>query len=345
MTKILVVGGGLTAAVTSSLLKASPNSKNRVVKVWDKAKNVGGRMSTLKCRFNPALTADLGAQYITITPSSNRSYYDELIEQGVLVPLKHKILGQRPNKGGTEDFVTPRGSASLVSHYFSKSNTQVEFEHTVSSLRCDDDESKWQVETNESSSDQFDAVILTMPVPQILALIGDQLTPEVENNLRDVTYSSRYAMALFYDQPPDFVDLGPNACAKYFEGHEVFRYMSIDSVKRDSGGDITSVIFHTTVPFGIEHVERTNAEMGPILLSEISRMYPDWPQPKSSKCHKWRYSQASQTYKGEPGCVVIKENPLLIAGGDAFSGSVFDGCISSAEAISQAVEKHTKMSS
>jgi len=99
MTKILVVGGGLTAAVTSSLLKASPNSKNRVVKVWDKAKNVGGRMSTLKCRFNPALTADLGAQYITITPSSNRSYYDELIEQGVLVPLKHKILGQRPNKG------------------------------------------------------------------------------------------------------------------------------------------------------------------------------------------------------------------------------------------------------
>ena len=72
MTKILVVGGGLTAAVTSSLLKASPNSKNRVVKVWDKAKNVGGRMSTLKCQFNPALTADLGAQYITITPSSNR---------------------------------------------------------------------------------------------------------------------------------------------------------------------------------------------------------------------------------------------------------------------------------
>ena len=79
---------------------------------------------------------------------ADRSYYDELIEQGVLVPLKHKILGQRPNKGGTEDFVTPRGSASLVSHYFSKSNTQVEFEHTVSSLRCDDNESKWQVETN-----------------------------------------------------------------------------------------------------------------------------------------------------------------------------------------------------
>ena len=71
MTKILVVGGGLTAAVTTSLLK-SAGSKAPVVTVWDKAKTVGGRMSTLKCRFNPDLTADLGAQYISQTPSSNR---------------------------------------------------------------------------------------------------------------------------------------------------------------------------------------------------------------------------------------------------------------------------------
>ena len=71
MTKILVVGGGLTAAVTTSLLKTSQSS-HRVVKVWDKAKNVGGRMSTLRCRFNPDLTADLGAQYITQTSNSKQ---------------------------------------------------------------------------------------------------------------------------------------------------------------------------------------------------------------------------------------------------------------------------------
>ena len=83
MTKILVVGGGLTAAVTTSLLKSSSaGPKTRVVKVWDKAKNVGGRMSTLKCRFNPDLTADLGAQYITQTPSSKRYY----------LPTKEKAL-------------------------------------------------------------------------------------------------------------------------------------------------------------------------------------------------------------------------------------------------------------
>ena len=88
MTKILVVGGGLTAAVTTSLLK-SAGSKTPVVTVWDKAKTVGGRMSTLKCRFNPDLTADLGAQYISQTPSSNRHVLPSisLVNTAFKIPL------------------------------------------------------------------------------------------------------------------------------------------------------------------------------------------------------------------------------------------------------------------
>jgi len=143
MTKILVVGGGLTSAVTTSLLKLQPN---RVVKVWDKAKNVGGRMSTLRCRFNPELTADLGAQYITRTTNSKQLYYDELVNEGVLVPLEHRILGQRPNPPNSEHFVTPKGSASIVSHFFQKSDTSVDFEHQVSSLQKSD--GRWKVEAN-----------------------------------------------------------------------------------------------------------------------------------------------------------------------------------------------------
>lgn len=336
MTKILVVGGGLTSAVTTSLLKLQPN---RVVKVWDKAKNVGGRMSTLRCRFNPELTADLGAQYITRTTNSKQLYYDELVNEGVLVPLEHRILGQRPNPPNSEDFVTPKGSASIVSHFFQKSDTSVDFEHQVSSLQKSDD--RWKVEANNSKIDEFDVVILTMPVPQILTLLAHQLPPEVERNMNSVTYSSRYAMALFFDQSPEFVKLGGGTCAKYFEGDEILRYMSVDSLKRNSGdSEMTSIVFHTTVPFGIGNVERSNEEMGSVLMSKIRQMFPDWPEPKSTKCHKWRYSQASQTYPGAPGCVVISHSPLLIAGGDAFSKSVFDGCISSAESIVQAVNEN-----
>jgi len=338
MTKILVVGGGLTAAVTTSLLK-SAGSKAPVVTVWDKAKTVGGRMSTLKCRFNPDLTADLGAQYISQTPSSNRLFYDELVKEGVFAPLEHSIHGQRANPPGSKDFVTPNGSASIVSHFFRNSDTTVDFEHHVTAIKNLSD--RWKVEANRERCEEFDVVILTMPVPQILALLADQNLPaDVEANMNSVTYSSRFAVALFFDQSPDFINLGSGVCAKYFDGDDVMRYMSVDSLKRNCGSGCTSVVFHTTVPFGVENVDKTNEEMGPLLLDRIRKMFPDWPQPKSSKCHKWRYSQASSTYPGEPGCVVISRNPLLIAGGDAFSKSVFDGCISSAESIVRAVNEN-----
>ena len=73
-------------------------------------------------------------------------------------------------------------------------------------------------------------------VPQILALLADQNLPaDVEANMNAVTYSSRFAVALFFDQSPDFINLGSGVCAKYFDGDDVMRYMSVDSLKRNCG--------------------------------------------------------------------------------------------------------------
>ena len=57
-----VVGGGLTAAATCSLL---PDRSSLEVTVWDKARGAGGRMSTARTATVDGCTADLGAQYIT----------------------------------------------------------------------------------------------------------------------------------------------------------------------------------------------------------------------------------------------------------------------------------------
>ena len=38
-------------------------------------------------------------------------------------------------------------------------------------------------------------------------------------------------------------------------------------------------------------------------------------------------------YPGSPGCLVLNEEPLLVAGGDGFTHSNFDGCVTSAESI------------
>ena len=43
--------------------------------------------------------------------------------------------------------------------------------------------------------------------------------------------------------------------------------------------------------------------------------------------------KVTESYDGQPGAVLLSRNPLLVVGGDAFSHSNFDGCISSAEKI------------
>ena len=364
MTKVLIVGGGLTSAVTASLLSKSTKFANSELSIWDKARGSGGRMSTsrLTSTTNTTCSADLGAQYITATPDYAKlhaDYYNDLKTNGILTPLELLIEGQKSNAPGTIDYVCPLGSSSIVKHFFKESSIDIKFGRQVTSLKSN--VGNWTVTTKSGDTACFDAVILTMPVPQILELLSN--SPEIDDivsndsnsltsQLKEVRYSSRYAIALLYDGNTESekksiyntVQLDKGSCAKYIYGDEIFRYVSLDNYKRLNNpnppiADLLpmSVVFHTSVPFGIEHVEKSPEDVKPLLLQHIERLFPSWPKPTQVKCQKWRYSQVQTPFPGSPGSVEISKSPLLLAGGDAFTHSNFDGCITSAEAI---VEKY-----
>ena len=92
MTKILVVGGGLTSAVTASLLSKSGHiASNLELVVWDKARGCGGRMSTSRMPSKPNCTADLGAQYITAIPDYARKHSHFYFDMNQCVKRKKKL--------------------------------------------------------------------------------------------------------------------------------------------------------------------------------------------------------------------------------------------------------------
>ena len=69
-----VIGGGITSAVSASLLSKQLCSKNVKLSVWDKARGAGGRMSTSRSPGNPQCITDLGAQYISSKPEYEESH-------------------------------------------------------------------------------------------------------------------------------------------------------------------------------------------------------------------------------------------------------------------------------
>jgi renalase len=343
--KILLVGTGLTSAVTGSLLLKACRRHVYLV-VWDKAQGVGGRMSTTRSPAHSECIADLGAQYITSSQENMTKHcdiYGTLTGANILEPLCCKIEGKKDLLLGAKHFVAPYGMSSLVKHFLNDAADEIHLGYHVISIHKQG--KHWLVETNSGVKDVFDVVILTMPVPQVLDLQGSlqeiiNENYEMKENLKSVKFSSRYALCLFFDSNCKF---NAGWDAKYVDDSEVFRYISFDNRKRNRPALPSAVVFHTTMQYGENNAYRDLNDIKNELLGHVEEMFPDWPEPAHIKCQRWEYSQVISPYTGQPGCLTISEHPLLVAGGDSFMSSHVDGCISSAFILADTVVKVIKM--
>ncbi|KAE8743769.1 hypothetical protein FOCC_FOCC009602 [Frankliniella occidentalis] len=339
--RVLLIGSGITAALTGALLRKQAADRITLT-IWDKARGAGGRMSTSRSSGDSECLADLGAQYITVLPENfekNREIYGNLLENQIIEPLVlGAVSGMKEFPSGTQHFVTPNGMSSLVKYLISLSAPEdTLFQHHVSAITQIGE--KLQVETTTGTKEEFDVVILTLPAPQVLQLGGDvplllKSQPELEDGLRAVKFSSRYALALYFNSGDGQHE--PWA-AKYIDNNPVFRYASIENRKRNRPEKPPAAVFHSNVKFGSENIEKTLIDMEPILLEEYKNLFPKWPKPAAIKCHKWRYSQVTSPFPGKIGGISILKKPLLISGGDSFTGSGFDNCIESARCLTKNV--------
>ncbi|XP_054061507.1 renalase isoform X2 [Rissa tridactyla] len=339
MSRVLVVGAGLSGGACAWLLRGAAPGR---VTVWDKARGAGGRMSTSRAAWDAACTADLGAQYVTReTKRAGRccSFYEELLCHGILKPLTAPVEGMVAKEGSC-NYMAPQGISSVVKYYLNQSGADVFYEQHVTCISLRD--GKWEVSRKTGPPEQFDIVILTMPVPQILQLQGDIvniINESQKQQLESVSYSSRYALGLFYEAGTR-IDV-PWA-AQYITDNPCIRFISIDNKKRniESPEIGPSVVVHTTVAFGSEYLDSDPAEVQQLILSHLERIVPSLPKPASIKCQKWRYSQVTKAVPNSPGQMILHTQPLLICGGDGFTCSNFDGCIDSALSLAEAVKSH-----
>ena len=349
--RVLLVGGGITSALTASMLAETQPSLRLIV--WDKARGAGGRMSTARSARCQGASVDTGAQYISSAPAlftQHQNIYKSLLASGVLKPANVSMIqGMREERLGegerTEHFIVPDGMSSLVKHFFKQSGAELNFGRRVAVV--DQQDSLWRVRTECGLEDVFDAVVLTMPVPQVLGLGGDvpsliSEAPGVRPGLEAVSYSTRFVLGLYYNET---VDLGVDWACKYVADDPVIRFVSIDNLKRERSDVPSSILVHSTVPFGLKNINKTHEEMKPIMLKALLEMFPNLPTTEDQKSLKWLYSQVHKGYPGSPGSIRLSDSPPLVLGGDAFSQSNFDGCIQSAKSITASISNVMKSTS
>ncbi|CAI9743371.1 renalase-like isoform X1 [Octopus vulgaris] len=346
VSRVLIVGAGLSGALTAALLRKELSHVH--ISVWEKARGAGGRMSTSRSDKNANCSVDMGAQYISTSAERQQKYsqiYNELFSTGLLQPFKGLIEGESPGGHSLQNFVCPKGFSALVKHFLSSAApVDVKFESRVVSITKNPTTTSNQlvVSTESGHQDTFDAVILTVPVPQLFLLEGD--IPKILNSnktlkeqLESVSYSSRFCLGIYY---PPGTTLNLPWTAKYIDGHPCLRYICVDTQKRADPQGGQSIVVHSSVPWGVEHVEESKDDVKPIMLDYVRGLLPNLPDPEFVKGHKWRYSQVRTPFPGSPGCVQLSTDPSLLVGGDGFSYSKFEGCIDSANSLVAAVLHH-----
>lgn len=85
-----------------------------------------------------------------------------------------------------------------------------------------------------------------------------------------------------------FIEARLSACGKGKCWSVIFqKHLSIS----ESPGVGPSVVVHTTVTFGSEHLDSDPTEVQQLILSHLERIMPSLPKLASITCQKWRYSQ------------------------------------------------------
>lgn len=379
--QILIVGAGVTGSMLALLAKDMGLS----VRVLEKSRGAGGRMATYGYRHgdrsSPLLAqADLGAQYITTRSSPDHPVlgplYKRLLDAGVLKPFTAEIAGPNPYGAASSDvrhFTAPNGLKSVSQYLLESSGVPVDWGVAVDDLTLSEaGDVSVSVKEGSLPADAATAsvVVLTQPPPQVLGaskfgMRGSflQHTPEtVSTSLKKVEYSSRFAVAYFFDKSK--VTWPFTWTCQYFDKGDV-RYVAHDSAKRHSTHEtMISVLVHSGVPLGIELQDEEDPfpTAAARLQRDLEAKLPElpWAGAEGSKVHKWKYSQVYKGFGGArlapdwawnveeakeaaPGCVPLfrTDKSLGLLCGDAMApAGNFEGCVYSAHKAAEALRAH-----
>lgn len=312
MPSSLIIGAGIAGLTAAREL----SFQGWDVVVLDKGRGIGGRMATRRIE---QARLDHGAQYFSATTPEFQQVIQPLVADKVVTqwPLEQTPVA---DPAISYPYYIGIDGMSAVAKTLSRDLTILTSE-TVVSFRVDD--AQWLVETESGGQYRADALLITIPAPQALALIeksGFSITTSVRSALSSITYRPCIAVMATLHRPG-------NVPAPGAVRHEVgdIAWVADNAQKGISPGQ-PSVTIHASADFSRTHFDDDPASMGQQLIDQLPALIP--PDSISTvQVHRWRYSLADQRH---PAPFLAVDFPLpLLFGGDGFGTGNVEGAFTS----------------
>ncbi len=326
--KVVIVGAGIAGLVAAHELVAAGVD----VAMVDKGRSVGGRLATR--RIGEA-RLDHGAQFFTVRTPAFQRRVDDWLDRGLLDVWNH---GFDPDAtDGHPRYVATGGMNSLAKDLASgldgttctveTSTMAFTVRHPAAaspSISGDDSVAAWEVVIDDATVRTGDAVILTSPLPQSLALLVDSEV-EMDSTLMRTEYDRTICLLVTLDRPAALPSTGAVQ-----GGDEVFGFIGDNRSKGVSPVD--AITFHANPQWSEAHWD-DDAELLELLTHEARRWLGD-ATIIEAQVKKWRLATPRSIWP-DP-CWASADGTIVMAG-DAFAGPKVEGAHNSGLAAAHAL--------
>lgn len=307
---VVIIGAGLSGLVAARELTANGAD----VLLVDKGRSVGGRLATR--RIGDA-RLDHGAQFFTVRTPAFQRRVDDWLERDVVRVWNH---------GFTDSDDHPRYVGSAGMNSIAKDladGLAVETSTMAFTVRPGSTDRRWEVAIDDGTNRPADAVVLTCPIPQAIALLVDSGI-ELGGPMALTDYDRTIGLLVTLDKP---ADLPPSGGVQ--DGDEVFSFIG-DNVSKGISSE-PAVTFHANPAWSEEHWDDDSLDEQ---LRAAAHRWLGGASIIESQVKKWRLAAPREVWS-DP-CWSTADGSIVLAG-DAFAGPKVEGAHNSGLAAAHAL--------
>lgn len=296
MTHVAIIGAGLSGLTAANILKGHAD-----VTLFEKARGVGGRMSTR--RAEPYFF-DHGAQFFKVRGDAFKAFISPMIKDGVIkrwdarfVEINDRVTTQKRQWGEHHPHYVGAPGMNAVARYLAE-GLRVRAEVRVGSIKRR--YNKWYLEDELGNAlGEYDWVISAVPAEQAQALLVS--APSCCKAVSNVKMKGCFSMMLGFEKP-----LALSFDAALVCGEDI-SWIAVNSSK-PARNNAFCLVVHSTNNWADEHIDADHFRVMEHLCKQTSEIIGhDVSIANHKAIHCWRFANIEKQ-TGEKYCIDTANN-------------------------------------
>lgn len=312
-SQTLIVGAGLSGLMAANFLQ----KQGIEVTLADKGRSVGGRLATR--RIGPG-RADHGAQFFTVRHQDFEQWVYQWLKTGLTfrwsTGWSHGSTDMEGQPDGYPRFAIKGGMNALAKHL--AQGLQVQVSARLTAVRRA--QNGWLAEDEQGRQFTSQAIIMTPPVPQSLALLDAgqiALSAEDTTALTQIEYAPCIAGMFWVDGPVNLPE--PGAIQ---QTNQPISWIA-DNQRKGISPEATLITVHAGPDYSRQLWDKPENDVSLALTDGLAPFLEPHTNILELQIKRWRYSLPTTQHPKR--CLAAANLPPLVFAGDAFGEPRIEG--------------------